>query len=139
MSGPPALSRESRWLRLGGIGLILVVTGASVLLENATHPLEQLRSGDRSQVTWIALGTLVAVNLFTLGLVLLLAGLRQFSLRTNVQARRGALARMGAANLLLLCFAVTLMDREGPGRGGIRGEIDDLWRGVPILVALMLL
>ena len=139
MSDPPALSRESRWLRLGGIGLILAVTGASVLFENTTQPFGQLRSGDRSHLTWIALFILVAVNLFTLGLVLLLAGLRQFSLRTNVQARRGALARIGAANLLLLCFAVTLMDREGPGRGGIRGEIDDLWRGVPILVAFMLL
>ena len=139
MSDAPALSRESRWLRLGGIGLILAVTTASVVLENTTHPLEQLQSGDRTNLTWIALVIFVAVNLFTLGLVLLLAGLRELSLRTNVRARRGALARMGAANLLLLCFAVTLMDREGPGPGGIRGEIDALWRGVPILVAFMLL
>jgi len=139
MSDAPALSRESRWLRLGGIGLILAVTTASVVLENTMHPLEQLQSGDRSHLTWIAPGILVAVNLFTLGLVLLLAGLRELSLRTNVRARRGALARMGAANLLMLCFAVTLMDREGPGSGGIRGEIDALWRGAPILVAFMLL
>jgi hypothetical protein len=72
--------------------------------------------------TWIALFVLVAVNLFTLGLVLLLAGLRQFSLRTNVQARRGALARNGRANLLLLCFAATLMDRRPRPRGPTRGD-----------------
>jgi TM2 domain-containing membrane protein YozV len=137
MSAPPGLSRESRVLRLAGMGLMLFVIVVSFVLEESTHSLQRLQSGDRAHLTAIAVLVVAAVNLFALGLALLLAGLRQLSLRRNSRARRGAMARVGAANLLLICFAVTLLDGEGPG--GLRGELLDVLRGVPILVAFMLL
>jgi hypothetical protein len=55
MSAAPILSRESRWLRLGGMGLIAVAILAFGFLEDAADPQQLLRSGDRSKLTWIAL------------------------------------------------------------------------------------
>jgi hypothetical protein len=107
----PTLSRESRWLRLGGLRLMFAVLLVSFGDEPVTHSLQRLQSGDGSHLTTTALFVVVAVNLITLGFVLLLAGLDELSLCSNRQAQRGAVARLGAANLLLLCFAVTFMDR----------------------------
>ena len=90
MSAAPILSRESRWLRLGGMGLMAVSLSGIAFLEG-TDLRQLIRSGDRSNLTQIALVFVLSANLFGLGLVLLLAGLRQLSLRRSVHARRGAL------------------------------------------------
>jgi TM2 domain-containing membrane protein YozV len=59
----------------------------------------------------------VSANVLALGLTLLLSGLRQFSLRTNRQARTAALVRMTAANLALPCFLfAVLVDAGGVDR-----------------------
>jgi TM2 domain len=113
MSAASTLSRETRWLRLGGIALVLVAMSTMAVLGEIAKPQELLRSADRSQLTWIALVFFVLANLFALGLVLLLAGLRQLSLRTNGHARRGAMARMGGANLMLFCFAFIALQDSG--------------------------
>ena len=133
MSAAPILSRESRWLRLGGMGLMAVAMSAFAFLEDAADLQQLVRSGDRSNLAWIALVFVVSANLFTLGLVLLLAGLRQLSLWTSVHARRGALARMGAVNLMLLCFAFTALQDSG----ALEEEFFASWYVVPFLAAFI--
>ncbi len=132
MSAAPVLSRESRWLRLGGIGLIAVALSGTAFLDGAD--LRQLiRSGDTSNLARITVIFVVSANLFALGLVLLLAGLRQLSLRTSVHARRGALARMGAVNVMLLCFGFVAIQESG----ALEDELYSSWLIVPFLVAFV--
>ena len=100
MSAASSLSRESRWLRLGGMALMLIAMSTIAILAETAHPLQLLRTGDRSQHTSLALVFFVLANLFALGLVFLLVGLKQLSLLRNAHARRGALVRMAAANLM---------------------------------------
>jgi hypothetical protein len=132
VSAAPILSRESRWLRVGGIGLMAVALSGIAFLDDAD--LRQLiRSGDRSNLTRITLIFVFSANLFALGLVLLLAGLRQLSLRTSVHARRGALARMGAVNVMLLCFGFVAIQDSG----ALEEELYSSWLIVPLLVAFV--
>jgi TM2 domain-containing membrane protein YozV len=133
MSAAPILSRESRWLRLGGMALMVVATFGFAVLEDAADLRQLIRSADRSNLTSIAVGFVVIANLFTSGLVLLLVGLRQLSLRANAHARRGALARMGALNLSLLCFAFVALQESG----ALDDEFFTSWYVVPILVAFV--
>lgn len=95
-SAAPILSRESRRSRPEGMGLVVVALVAFRFFVDASDRQQLVESGGRSRVPWIALVLPVAANVFVLGLILLLAGLRELSLRTNVRARRGALARIGA-------------------------------------------
>ena len=76
-----------------------------------TPPIGRKFYGSRETSTflWLDLVFAAAANLFTLGLVLLLSGLRELSLLTSTRARRGALARLGAINVALpLLFVDTI-------------------------------
>jgi hypothetical protein len=126
------LSHESRWLRLGGIALIVFAMGLFAYLEDTVDLRRLLQPGDRSPFAQVALLFFATVNVFALGLVLLLAGLRELSLRTDVQARRGALARMGAANLMLFCFAVVGLEESGTLE-----DIYSTWYILPLLLAFV--
>ena len=114
------------------MGLMAVALSGIAFLDRAD--LRQLiRSGDRSNLASIALIFVVSANLFALGLVLLLAGLRQLSLLTSVHARRGALARMGGVNLMLLCFAFVAVQDSG----ALEDEFYTSWFIVPLLIAFV--
>ena len=107
---------------------MVAAVSATGFLDNAD--LRQLvRSGDTPNLATIALIFVFAANLFVAGLVILLAGLRQLSLRTNVHARRGALARVGAANLMLVCFAFVALEDSGALDAGFY----DSWYVIPLL------
>jgi TM2 domain-containing membrane protein YozV len=134
MSVAPNLSPESRWLRLGGIALMLASMIGFAAFEDVFHPIEILRSGDASNVAWIALIALGAANALALGLVLLLAGLRELSLLRSAQARRGAMARMAGANLMLLCLAVA----AGQDLGAFSDEVYSEWTILAMLVVFVL-
>jgi TM2 domain-containing membrane protein YozV len=114
------------------MGLMAVALSGIALLDDVDLR-HLIRSGDRSNLTQVALIFVVSANLFALGLVLLLAGLRQLSLRTSVQARRGALARMGAVNLMLFCFAFVAIQDSG----ALEDELYSSWLIVPLLVAFV--
>jgi hypothetical protein len=81
MSAPASLSRESRCLRLGGIGLVIASIVAFAIFEDAVDPLQFFRSADTSNLVWIALVCAAIANVFAPGLVLLLAGLREMEAR----------------------------------------------------------
>ena len=137
MIGPPLLSRESRWLRLGGLGLMAVAMSAFAFVADGAAPQPLFRSAGRSAVTEIVL-VAVSANAFAFGLVLLLAGLRRLSLLTNSHARRGALARMGGVNLMVLPAAVIALVALG-SPAARSGELFDKWYVLPILGAFVVL
>ena len=60
---------------------------------------------------FIAGAWLVAAHLFAVGLIVLLAGLKDVPLLTSARARRGALQKLTGSTLIILCFAIVgLMD-----------------------------
>ncbi|HET7157429.1 MAG TPA: TM2 domain-containing protein [Burkholderiales bacterium] len=129
-----SLSLESRGLRLAGIALVIISFVAFAIFENTVDPLQRFLSGDAAELTWVALVCLLMANVFALGIVLLLAGLRELSLLRSAPARRGALARMGAANLMLLCFFyVALTDSNALGEAFYTS-----WYVIPSLIAFIL-
>lgn len=111
----------------------MAVALSGIAFLEGTDLRQLIRSGDRSNLTRIALLFVSSANLFALGMVLLLAGLRQLSLRTSVHARRGALARMGAVNLMLLCFAFAFIQDSGALEDGLYAS----WLIVPLLVVFV--
>jgi hypothetical protein len=112
------------------MAVALPVFGA---FDRGADPLQLFRSGDSLRGLSAALAVAAAVNLFTLGLVLLLAGLRQLSLRTSPLARRGVLARMGAVNLMLLGVAAIALGEWGQDSN----DWFIWWSFLPLLVLLL--
>jgi TM2 domain-containing membrane protein YozV len=110
---PPGLSRETLWLRLGGLALI----GASLILfayfDDVLDPGPWLAAPSIASALWPLLCFFVTGNVLALGITLLLSGLRQLSLTTNRQARTGALVRMAAINLMLPCFVFAAVTDAG--------------------------
>jgi hypothetical protein len=73
---------------------------------------EWLASADLKDIVGLSSMGLIGGNLFAVGLILLLAGLRSVPLLTSRRARLGAWTKLAGANLLMVCVAaVTLQDR----------------------------
>ena len=87
----------------------------SAFLGDAVDPQPLFGPADRSHAHVDCSCRRMQPTLFAFGLVLLLAGLRQLSLLSSAHARRGALARMAAINLMLLLWLVALVALRGPG------------------------
>lgn len=133
MSSGSIVSRESRWLRLGGIALVVASPIALAVLEHFFELRQVLGTASRSPLLVVAALAVGLANLFALGLVILLAGLRQMSLVHSARARRAALTRMIALNLLLLCFVVAaIVDADALGE-----EIYTEWYAWVALVAFV--
>jgi hypothetical protein len=86
---------------------------AAACLGEAVDPLALLRTSDWSRIAPLATLWVIAANGIVLGLILLLAGLRQVSLRTSGRARRWAAVRLGAANILFVCVAFAALQDAG--------------------------
>ena len=108
-----SLSRETLWLRFGGMILMLAGAAACAWLGRTADLLERLRDAGRDGIMPWAPLWLAAVNAVCLGLILLLAGLGEVSLRTSARARRGTLVRIAAANLLIPCFLFAALQDAG--------------------------
>jgi hypothetical protein len=83
VSAASSPSREALWLRFVGMGLMLGGFVAAACLGEAVDPLPLLENSDWSRVAPWATLSVIAANGIVLGLILLLAGLRQVSLRTR--------------------------------------------------------
>ena len=99
-------------LRLKMAGLILTLAGFVALrclptrsrISKSPWPL-------RRATIFIAGAWLVAAHLFAVGLIVLLAGLKDVPLLTSARARRGALQKLAGSTLIILCFGYAgLMD-----------------------------
>jgi TM2 domain-containing membrane protein YozV len=113
----PLQARESRRLKIAGLVLIGVALPALFFLMDQVESKAWLTYQDNRQVWSTVLLYLVAANLFALGLIVLLAGLKNLPLLTDVQAKKGALVKLAGANLLIvLCLGfVALGDIEALG------------------------
>jgi TM2 domain-containing membrane protein YozV len=83
---------------------MLGFVGFSVLGEQM-EGIEKLLAAAARDVLFLAGTWLLAAHLFALGLIILLAGLKNVPLLTSVRARRGVRRKLGGASLLILCFA----------------------------------
>lgn len=129
-AGPnPPRAQENRRLKIVGVALMCASLPALVFL---TDQVESgvLRSADARRMAFLALLYLVAVNIFTLGLIILLAGVKNVSLNTNEQARGGAWARLAGANLLWLCGGFAALHDSG----AFNALWEELWFGPLVLV-----
>ena len=113
MDASPGLSRETLWLRLGGLALIGTSLALFAYFEDVLDPGPWLTAPTISNAVWPLLCFFVSGNILALGITLLLSGLRQLSLTTNRQARAGALVRMAAINLMLPCFIFAMLTDAG--------------------------
>lgn len=115
-SNPP-LARENRRLKIAGLVLMGVALPALFFLMDQVESKAWLTYQDNWQIWSIVLLYLVAANVFALGLIVLLAGLKNLPLLTDVQAKKGAVVKLAGANLLiLLCLGfVALDDAEALG------------------------
>jgi TM2 domain-containing membrane protein YozV len=129
------LTRETRWLRLGGIALVLVSLGIFAYLEDTTDTRQLLLGRDTNALLRAGLAFVAVANLFAAGVVLLLTGLANLSLRNNPRARRGALTRLLAANVLVVCFAaVAVQDSDALG-----DDFYESWYVLPLLVGFVVI
>ena len=124
------LTRETRWLRLTGIALVILSFWVFAYLEDTVEAGRLLVGGHPDALLRAGLGFAAASNLFAIGVVSLLAGLANLSLLTDPRARRGAAARLLGANVLVISFAVfplTVVGMDsGTESGGYR---DGVWQG----------
>jgi hypothetical protein len=103
--------REIRKQKIKGLILMaLGLSGVFYLLEhaerNSWHRFTNL------QLTITALVYFAAANLFALGLMLLLAGLKELPALTEPRLRRGLWMKLAGANLLAILFALVMLDDQ---------------------------
>ena len=79
----------------------------------AADPVLLLRQAEPWLLARWATGWLLTGNAFALGLIFLLAGLRHGSVRASRRRRRGVLVKLIAANVLLICMAVAMLQDAG--------------------------
>lgn len=109
-SNPPQ-ARENRRLKIAGLVLMGLALPALFFLIDQAESKAWLTYQDNRQVWFTVLLYLVAANVFALGLIVLLAGLKNLPLLTDVQAKKGALVKLAGANLLiLLCLGFVALD-----------------------------
>ena len=123
------LSGESRCLRLGGLALMFAAIAALAALDDEGDVRVLVSSNDSWRIARVAGVFIGASNVFALGLVMLLAGMQQLSLLKSTAARHGALARLAAVNLMLICFVFVAVQDSGLLDDGFY----ESWYALPIL------
>jgi hypothetical protein len=107
------LPREIKWLRLGGLAMLVASLGLLGYFEDVAGA-RWLDSPTVANAIPAIIAFFVAGNVGGLGLALLLSGLQNLSLLRNPLARRALLVRVAASNLMLLCFLfVAVTDSTG--------------------------
>ena len=113
MNPSVGLPREIKWLRLGGLAMLVVALGLLGYFEDVAGA-RWLDSPTVANAIPAIITFFVAGNVGGLGLALLLSGLQNLSLLRNPLARRALLVRVAASNLMLLCFLfVAVTDSTG--------------------------
>ena len=99
-------------LRLKMAGLIFTFAGlVACMAIGEMGDFEKPVAAAPRDYVFIAGAWLVAAHLFAVGLIVLLAGLKDVPLLTSARARRGALQKLAGSTLIILCFGIVgLMD-----------------------------
>jgi TM2 domain-containing membrane protein YozV len=129
------LTRETRWLRLSGIALVIASIAVFAYLEDTTDTRQLVLARDLDPLIRAGLAFVFVANLFAVGVVLLLAGLANLSLLTDQRARRGALTRLFGANVLVLCFAFVAVDDSR----ALDDSLYESWYALPLIVGFVVI
>ena len=97
-------ARNALRLKMGGLILTLAGFVALALLAAEIEDFEKPVAAAPRDYLFIAGAWLVAAHLFAVGLIVLLAGLKNVPLLTSARARRGALQKLAGSTLIILCF-----------------------------------
>jgi TM2 domain-containing membrane protein YozV len=94
-------------LRLKMAGLLFIVFGFVVVgvFGEKMGDIEWLLAATPGDFAFSAGAWLVAAHLFSFGLIILLAGLKNVPLLTSARARRGAWRKLCGSTLIIMCFA----------------------------------
>ena len=99
-----ASARNALRLKMGGLILTLAGFVALALLAAEMEDFAKSVAAAPRDYLFIAGAWLVAAHLFAVGLIVLLAGLKNVPLLTSARARRGALQKLAGSTLIILCF-----------------------------------
>ena len=106
-----SLTRNALRLKIGGLILTFAGFVALAVLGAEIGDFEKPAAAAPRDYLFIAGAWLVAAHLFAVGLIVLLAGLKNVPLLTSARARRGALQKLAGSTLIILCFGYAgLMD-----------------------------
>jgi TM2 domain-containing membrane protein YozV len=128
---PQSELRRIRSQKIVGLTLMMVAVAPAVYLVDQVEQKAWLHAGTVELVRF-ALFNLAVGNLFSLGLVTLLAGLADHDLLKSRQARSAALARLSGANLLMVISAFTILYEEG-----VLDPYIESWLFAPMLIAFI--
>jgi hypothetical protein len=123
---------EIRKQKIAGLMLVaLGLPGVFYLIEqaerNSWHQFTNL------QLTITASVYFAAANLFALGLILLLAGLKELPALTEPRLRRGLWVKLAGANLLAILFALVMLD----DRRAFGDAWKESWLVIPVLALFL--
>ena len=129
-------NRENRYLRI--IGLICIALASSALFYLSEQV--ELNSWQQYETLWqvapLALLYFCGANLLALGLIVLLAGFRDLPLFTTAKARKGLLVKLAGANLLIVTFAMLVLnDPESAEESWVHSAIYLIGLGLFVLSA----
>jgi TM2 domain-containing membrane protein YozV len=127
-------AKDARRLKMAG--LIFIVLGAAgfAVIGNAVGDGSKLFTGTPPYISLVAGAWVVVAHVAAIGLIVLLAGLKNVPLLTSAQARRGAWQKLLGFTLIILCFAyVELMDMPA-----FRFVDETWWILFPSLAAFLL-
>ena len=97
-------ARNALRLKMGGLILTLAGFVALAVLAAEIEDFGKSVAAAPRDYLFIAGAWLVAAHLFAVGLIVLLAGLKNVPLLTSARARRGALQKLAGSTLIILCF-----------------------------------
>src|SRR6266487_4634710 len=118
MNSPP---KNALRLKMAGLVFILASLGVLTQFDKMVDFEKPVAAAPRDYV-FVAGAWLVAAHLLAVGLIILLAGLKDVPLLTSARARRGALQKLAGSTLIILCFGYVGL-KDVPALKGL----DELW------------
>lgn len=122
------------------VGLVLLMQLGERLVT-----VEWLRRADSKTLVLAATGWVTSAEVFAIGVILLLAGLKDVPLLTSARAARGALAKLAGASLLIVVFGlIALYDQPGalgewiPREWRMRATVSEEWADVFLAIGLLI-
>jgi TM2 domain-containing membrane protein YozV len=126
-------AEDSRRLKMAGLAFMLLGFIACGLIGDTIGDGSKLLNNTPRYIAFIAGAWLISAYLLAVGLIVLLAGLKNVPLLTSARARLGAWRKLAGFTLIILCFAyVGVTDMPA-----FRGMNDIWWIAVPSLVAFL--
>jgi len=130
----PRSRTDARRLKIGGLVLLAAAAGVVGFTGERLATAEWMAAANRARIAWFAGAWVAAANGVALGLILLLAGLRNVPLLRSGRARSGAWTKLAGANLLMVCFAFVELEESIPAVHAV----SESWLELPVLVLFII-